>query len=631
MRIEEHAGGDRWRGCAQAFALCGGLIAAAAWPMLAAPHERIFGAEIVGRHHDPFTVMRQFAEGGVPLIYWQPLTDSIGAGLAQLTTPVAAYNLLVLASFPLAGAAAYALARHWTCSHRGALVAAVVFAFSPVHVAHASYHVHIAQVQWVPVFLLALSRCVERPSVRRGAMLGAALIATSAASFYLGFICLITAAVAIPAVAVATRRREEPVFPTIAVPAASLAVALTAVTMFLAAAVPSLRDGAGELRYAPGDALRYSAPLWSYLAPPFGHALAPRALWEAAASSPALLEMQVSLLPAIVPALVGICFASGRLKYAVLFIGGFAIACSASPTVIAALSPLTPMFRAYARFGIVAALAAALLAGLGVTSLEAIRTARSRLGLSTALGTSALLLVLLPLRSRDILPTAGHRWLASAPASVRAVDCEPSSPANAHTAWLTRNRIVMRAGALPDCDDRSAGELLAASGYTHIVKRRAMPMFWSGAMRMPLAHASATALVYEVPPAPASVLTRGLNGFHERESGDGVSWRWMGARAEWDVVNRAQAPVRTSLELDLSSFDRPRTLELALDDGPSLRIQVQTQAVTYRVGPFTMAPGTHRLTFHVVGGASVPRTTEGNRDNRALGVRLNGWRWQVAP
>ena len=54
MRYSIFAGGKRVRPT---------LVMAA--PVLRAPSERLFGAEIVGRHHDPFTVMQQFA--GAPL------------------------------------------------------------------------------------------------------------------------------------------------------------------------------------------------------------------------------------------------------------------------------------------------------------------------------------------------------------------------------------------------------------------------------------------------------------------------------------------------------------------------------------------------------------------------------------
>src|SRR4029450_13967712 len=72
-----------------------------ALPVLLCPHERIFGGEIVARHHDPLTVIQQFAQGGVRGLYRQPLTDDVGAWLSRVFGPVAAYNVVVLARFPL--------------------------------------------------------------------------------------------------------------------------------------------------------------------------------------------------------------------------------------------------------------------------------------------------------------------------------------------------------------------------------------------------------------------------------------------------------------------------------------------------------------------------------------------------
>src|SRR5688500_4489128 len=103
------------------------------------PSERLFGREVVGRHHDPFTVMAQFAQPITIGAYSQPVTDVTGALRSRVAGPVAAYNWLVLLSFPLSAAAAYLLARHLTLSPVGAAVAALAFAFSPFHLEHAAY------------------------------------------------------------------------------------------------------------------------------------------------------------------------------------------------------------------------------------------------------------------------------------------------------------------------------------------------------------------------------------------------------------------------------------------------------------------------------------------------------------
>ena len=83
------------------------VTAVLAAPVLRAPSERVFGAELVGRHHDPFTVMQQFERPFEAGTLVQPITDIPGAWLARISGSVAAYNWLVLLSFPLAAAAGH--------------------------------------------------------------------------------------------------------------------------------------------------------------------------------------------------------------------------------------------------------------------------------------------------------------------------------------------------------------------------------------------------------------------------------------------------------------------------------------------------------------------------------------------
>src|SRR3984893_291746 len=162
------------------------VTAAMALPVLRAPSERMFGMEIVGRHHDPFTAMAQFGRPISIGVYSQPVTDIPGALLARISGAVAAYNWLVLLSFPLSAAAAFLLARYLTLSPAGATIAAMAFAFSPFHLAHAAYHPHIAQTEWVPLYLLALWRCLDDVSFAAVSFLGVAAAGVTLSNFYGG-------------------------------------------------------------------------------------------------------------------------------------------------------------------------------------------------------------------------------------------------------------------------------------------------------------------------------------------------------------------------------------------------------------------------------------------------------------
>ena len=121
------------KGVAVAFAAALGATLVLALPVVLAPTARLFGSrESFARedpNRDPLIVIEQLRTGRVPGPYLQPLTDLPGRALARLVGPVAAYNVLVLATFPLSAAAAYLLARHVVGSHVGAMVAGLAYAW----------------------------------------------------------------------------------------------------------------------------------------------------------------------------------------------------------------------------------------------------------------------------------------------------------------------------------------------------------------------------------------------------------------------------------------------------------------------------------------------------------------------
>src|SRR6188768_4000703 len=92
--------GTEGRGIGNILGLSTIITVIIALPVILHPQTMIFGIETVGRHYDPFVVMQQFAQGGARGVARQPLIDDVGAWLARGVGPVAAYNIIVLASFP---------------------------------------------------------------------------------------------------------------------------------------------------------------------------------------------------------------------------------------------------------------------------------------------------------------------------------------------------------------------------------------------------------------------------------------------------------------------------------------------------------------------------------------------------
>src|SRR3954451_7375452 len=381
-----------------AFALV--LTACIALPVLRAPSERVFGMEIVGRHHDPFTVMEQFRRPIVFGPYMQPLTDVPGALMARVVGAVAAYNWIVLVTFPLSAAAAYALARYLRLSAAAAAVAAIAFAFSPFHIAQSAYHPHIAQTQWIPLYLLALWRCLDRPSPAAVVLLGLAAAAVTLSNFYGGLIAAVITGPSIAAYYGFAARRHVGAPRRLAITLMALATVAAGGGLYVWSATHGAGFNGVTFAFARADLFRYSAKWWGYLVPPVANPLlggVATRVWSAAGVREGLLEQQVSLgLGIVVLSLVAVVAWLVRDRHAALVsatpilavVGGVALVCSLSPErTIAGLTisrpsallySVAPMFRAYGRFGVVVQLMAVLLAGVGCEHLWRVGTTPAR-------------------------------------------------------------------------------------------------------------------------------------------------------------------------------------------------------------------------------------------------------------
>lgn len=484
-----------WRGAAAVAAVALAITAVIAAPVLLAPAERIFGLEMLGRNHDPFTVMLQFLRPIALGLYSQPVTDVPGALLARVMSPVSAYNALTLLSFPLAAATAYLLARHLALSTAGASLAALAYAFSPFHVAQAAYHVHIAQTQWLPLYLLALFRCLDEPTPREIGLLAAATGCVTLSSFYGGLIAAVITPVALVAYwlgragagARSTRR--------LLVTAASLLLIAGSGLAYLWAVAPEVVTNPAAVAFQRADLFRYSARWWSYLLPPVAQPLLgdfARRIWLESGIGGGLLEQQVSLGWGIVA--LGLVAAwrwlardrqpaalAGVPILAALAVAAFV--CSLSPerrigqfTIVrpsGVLYALVPMFRAYARFGVVVQLMAALLAGIGCDRLLHAGSRRGKIACAALLlVTAGEYAVWPPALWRDVLPTAAHRWVARQPAEVLVLDCAKASLAESSVPWLTGRQVLPAGGAYDNCTEPSLPGRLAAAGFTHLLVRR---------------------------------------------------------------------------------------------------------------------------------------------------------------
>jgi len=94
--------------------------------------------------------------------------------------PILAYNLSLLATFPLAGFSMYLLALHWTKQRSAAFIAGLIFAFAPYRFA-AIAHIQLLTIQWLPLAMLFLDKIVT------GATQGANTRSSARPYHYLAF------------------------------------------------------------------------------------------------------------------------------------------------------------------------------------------------------------------------------------------------------------------------------------------------------------------------------------------------------------------------------------------------------------------------------------------------------------
>ncbi|RME49178.1 MAG: hypothetical protein D6796_05270, partial [Caldilineae bacterium] len=172
-------------------------------------------------------------------------TATLALPLQPLTAePLLAYNLSLLATFPLAAFGMYLLARRQTGRRGAAFVAGLVFAFAPYRLAAIS-HLQLLTLHWLPYSLLFLREILaaDAPSRRRwrhAAGLAITLTAQLLASWYLAVYTAMAIAVWLAFVLPLRRPPRQALLPA--------AAALLATGLLVAPAARPYFALAGDLR-----------------------------------------------------------------------------------------------------------------------------------------------------------------------------------------------------------------------------------------------------------------------------------------------------------------------------------------------------------------------------------------------
>lgn len=606
--------------------------------------------------------------------------------LSGLLPEVMAYNLFFLSNLLLSGLAmawlAFWLTKDWTAS----ALAGLVFMLSPNLLMHgAAGHLGHVQAMWLPLYTLSLLRLMERQTVGSGVLAGLGFFAVVMTNYYYGFfMAIFTGAVALlwgGYRAVAERR--------VPLDRSVLVASLAAVVIAIVSIVPftyqiilaALRPGevpdvalAGYVRPYM-DLYKYAARPWDYLLPSELHPLwggavetllrgyldGPRHFFErslylglvplvlagAAISLWARRTTREALDPRTrfaIPLFAASGLLMGIFSMApVLELGGLRV-----PNLSYFLYPVAPMFRVYARLGVVVALCASVLAALGLRWwLGTVRGPRR----VVAVGGLALLIMLdyanfPPQRVVDVSARPAHyQWLASRDAPGAVVEYPwVSSHEERNTRYVFYQRVHGRPmlngallGSTGDRVRRSLADLFApevpsvlrAMGARYVlVHKDAYDVAALDRLRrregLRLLRDFPEVALLEVAAEPAEVsLAFGRNFYGPERWPDGKVWRWMTEEGQLLLLNWSGRPRRVDLELEGLSFARSRAVRIQFGGQTLAEVTLKPdRAERFRIEGLELRGRETAVTFLTEPGMENIHARLGSGDRRDVSIAL---------
>jgi hypothetical protein len=426
-----------------------------------------------------------------------PVYTILGLPVTVLAGPVQAYNLWFLLSFVLAGYGMFLLVHYHTHSAAAGMLAGVIFAFCPYHLAHAYGHLNIMSIQWLPFVLLQTDLALRTARLRHALYAGLFFAILALTSWYyayfLGLLLVIY-------VWMAARGEHRRIFSRRGLAMTGLFVAVVFVLAF--PFVRPLLEASGGARHGFSALIIYSAsvsdfflgnpwhPIWgkriAYLLNPVGSLSIERVVflgfvpiilaliailrqrgtltkrYAVLAIIAVILALgpvlqfqgqQVMVSPQLSPALMNLY--QHALVYAgnashhnvpanILALRQVPIPLPALPLALAL--PFFDSMRAIARFAIFAMLAIALLAGVGFVRITPRTSRAGRLLLCLVLmGMILFEFAIFPLPLSSTKPAPETRWLARQPGQFTVAWLPPEENLSGTTLYdtmITHKRII---------------------------------------------------------------------------------------------------------------------------------------------------------------------------------------------
>lgn len=124
----------------------------------------------------------------------QPILDQSATLLSKVTgSPLVAYNILILFSFISTAILTFLVSFKITKNYFASFIAGLIFSFSPYHIRQAQNHLEISQIEVIPFYFLYLYEFAKSKNRRKAIITGLALaISTLTVNYYGFFLGLLT-------------------------------------------------------------------------------------------------------------------------------------------------------------------------------------------------------------------------------------------------------------------------------------------------------------------------------------------------------------------------------------------------------------------------------------------------------
>lgn len=209
---------------------------------------------------------------GVDLSFWAREMGVFLPGriLTWMFGQTAAYNLLILASFILAGVFMYYLVRHLTGSQAAAFLAGLAYAFCPYHLEHAMVHVNLAGIEWLPLFFLCFFKLLQKRAWGNALLSAVTFTVVTLSDFHYGvFAAMLVVVILLVRGLFALRGRRQVRFnwSTALKLGVALAVVAVLVAPFFITLAGQSKSAAFKRRAGRADLIKFSARPLEYVLP----------------------------------------------------------------------------------------------------------------------------------------------------------------------------------------------------------------------------------------------------------------------------------------------------------------------------------------------------------------------------